>query len=114
MPVAWPGGGIIRRRSRERILMHTPVRPAVFRSQVKTLAEYTAPVNVMLALDGRRSLRIMDLKERVARYQFAMAMARNMLSRGMITEDNYHDIDTIMTRKYGLSSSTIYRYNPQI
>lgn len=57
---------------------------------------------------------MMNLKERVARYQFAMAMARNMLSKGMITEDNYHDIDTIMTKKYGLSSSTIYRYNPQI
>ena len=46
---------------------------------------------------------MMNLKERVARYQFAMAMARNMLSKGMITEDNYHDIDTIMTKKYGLS-----------
>ena len=53
----------------------------------------------------------MDLKERVARYQFAMAMARNMLSKGMITKGNYHDIDTIMTKKYGLSSSTIYRQN---
>ena len=94
--------------------MPISVQSAAFPLSVKTLAEYTAPVNVMLALDGRRSLRIMDLKERVARYQFAMAMARNMLSRGMITEDNYHDIDTIMTRKYGLSSSTIYRYNPQI
>ncbi len=56
----------------------------------------------------------MDLKERVARYQFAMAMARNMLSKGMITEGNYHDIDTKMTEKYGLSSSTIYRRKPQI
>lgn len=55
----------------------------------------------------------MDLKERVARYQFAMAMARTMLSRGLITEGNYHDIDTIMTRKYGLSSCTIYRQNPK-
>lgn len=56
----------------------------------------------------------MSLRERVARYQFAMAMARNMLSKGMITEENYHNIDTIMTNKYGLSSSTIYRRNPKI
>ena len=51
----------------------------------------------------------MELKQRVARYQFAMAMARNMLAKGLITEENYNDIDTKIAKKYGVSSSTIYR-----
>lgn len=50
-----------------------------------------------------------DLKEQVVRYQIAMSMARAMLARGIITEEKYHDIDTIMAKKHGLSSSTIYR-----
>lgn len=50
-----------------------------------------------------------DLKERVAAYQFAMSMARTMLSRGIITEEQYRKIDTIMTKRHGISSSTIYR-----
>lgn len=94
--------------------MPISVQNVVFRLSVKTLAEYIAPANAMPRLDGRRSLKNMSLRERVARYQFAMAMARNMLSKGMITEENYHNIDTIMTNKYGLSSSTIYRRNPKI
>ena len=50
-----------------------------------------------------------DLQERVIRYQLAMSMARTMLDRGILTEEKYHDIDTIMAKKHGLSSSTIYR-----
>ena len=50
-----------------------------------------------------------DLQERLIRYQLAMSMARTMLARGILTEEKYHDIDTIMVKKYGLSSSTIYR-----
>lgn len=50
-----------------------------------------------------------DLNERVLAYQIAMSLARSMLSRGIITEEEYRKIDTIMTRKYGLSSSTIFR-----
>ena len=50
-----------------------------------------------------------DLQDRVERYQLAMSMARTMLSRGIISEEKYHEIDTIMASKHGLSSSTIYR-----
>ena len=90
--------------------MPIPARSVAYHLLVKTQEECIAPVNAMPMPVGRRR-RDMDLKERVARYQFAMAMARNMLSKGMITEENYHNIDTIMTNKYGLSSSTIYRQN---
>lgn len=55
-----------------------------------------------------------DLQDRVVRYQLAMSMARTMLSRGIITEEKYHEIDTIMANKHGLSSSTIYRVDIHI
>ena len=55
-----------------------------------------------------------DLQEKIIRYQMAMSMARTMLARGIITEEKYHEIDTIMANKHGLSSSTIYRVDIHI
>lgn len=52
---------------------------------------------------------MVELQERLIKYQLAMSMARTMLARGILTEEKYHDIDTIIAKKYGLSSSTIYR-----
>ncbi len=42
-------------------------------------------------------------------YQTAMAMARKMLSQGIITEKEYAKIDTIIAKKYGISSCSIFR-----
>ena len=50
-----------------------------------------------------------DLQEKIIRYQMAMSMARTMLARGIITEEKYHEIDTIMAKKHDVSSCTIYR-----
>ena len=50
-----------------------------------------------------------DLNERILAYQIAMSLAHSMLAKGIITEEEYRKIDTIMTQKYGLSSSTIFR-----
>jgi len=50
-----------------------------------------------------------DLNERILAYQIAMSLARSMLAKGIITEEEDRKIDTIMTKKYGLSSSTIFR-----
>ena len=50
-----------------------------------------------------------DLCQRVIAYQIAMSVARSMLSQGIITEEEYRKIDTIMAEKYGLSSGTIFR-----
>lgn len=41
-------------------------------------------------------------------YQATMAMTRSMLSRGLITEDEYRQIDTIFTEKYAPSSGTLF------
>jgi len=50
-----------------------------------------------------------DLNERILAYQITMSLARSMLAKGIITEEEYRKIDTIMIKKYGLSSSTIFR-----
>lgn len=41
-------------------------------------------------------------------YQATMAMTRSMLNRGLITEDEYRQIDTIFTEKYAPSSGTLF------
>ena len=44
-------------------------------------------------------------------YKSAMAQARLMLSKGLITKDEYAIIDTMMAEKYGLSSCSLFRDN---
>ena len=38
-----------------------------------------------------------------------MSLARDMLRQGIISEGDYAEIDTIMTKKYGLSLDSIFR-----
>ena len=47
--------------------------------------------------------------ERILRYLATMAMVKNMLKQGLITECEYAEIDRIFAEKYGLESSVIYR-----
>ncbi len=50
-----------------------------------------------------------EFRQRVIAYQIAMTLARSMLSQGIITEEEYRKIDTIMAEKYSLSSGSIFR-----
>lgn len=50
-----------------------------------------------------------DLEQRQLAYQAAMALARRMLSKGLISEEQYAEIDTIIAKKYGISSCSIFR-----
>ncbi len=49
------------------------------------------------------------MHEQVLAYCSAMAQARRMLVRRLITQDEYLKFDTLMLEKYKLSSSSIYR-----
>jgi len=42
-------------------------------------------------------------------YQVAMSTARRLVSLGIISEEEYREIDTIMAKKHGLSLDSIYR-----
>ncbi len=50
-----------------------------------------------------------EYQKRLIAYQFAMSLARSMLSQGIITEEEYHKIDAIMTKRHGISPGTIFR-----
>ncbi|MEA4964882.1 MAG: SHOCT domain-containing protein [Oscillospiraceae bacterium] len=50
-----------------------------------------------------------ELFQRVALYHATMSLMRGMLTKGIISEKEYMEIDTIFAEKYGLSLSTIYR-----
>jgi len=48
---------------------------------------------------------------RICGYKSAMAQAWLLLSKGIITEGEYTEIDTIMAEKYGLYSCSLFRDN---
>ena len=50
-----------------------------------------------------------DFEQRQMAYQAAMALARRMLSKGLISEEQYAEIDTIIAKKSGISSCSIFR-----
>jgi len=50
-----------------------------------------------------------DIKQKIIAYRQAMSLANAMLERGIITDEEYAKIDKIMTNKYGVFSSTIFR-----
>ena len=48
---------------------------------------------------------------RICGYKSAMAQAWLLLSKGIITEGEYTEIDTMMAEKYELSSCSLFRNN---
>ena len=50
-----------------------------------------------------------NLNTRLTLYRRAMSLATEMLRRNIISAEEYAKIDTIMAKKYGVSSSTIFR-----
>jgi len=50
-----------------------------------------------------------DFFHRLASYKAAMSLAKSMLHQGIISAKDYAEIDTIMTKKYGLSLDSIFR-----
>lgn len=42
-------------------------------------------------------------------YQATMSIVRQMLDRGIITEEEYHKIDTIIAKRHSISLCSIFR-----
>lgn len=53
-----------------------------------------------------------DYLQRIVRYRIAMSMAKSMLNKEIITEEEYAKIDTIMTKNAELSLDTIFSEIP--
>ena len=50
-----------------------------------------------------------NLYRAVLLYKATMSKAKLMLKQGLITADEYAEIETIIANKYGLNASVIYR-----
>ena len=50
-----------------------------------------------------------DLRSRVQDFRTAMSVVCEMLRSGIITEEDYAEIESIIAENTGLSSCTIYR-----
>lgn len=50
---------------------------------------------------------MLDLNEKKNAYFVTMSLAKSMLEKGIINEEEYDKIDTIMLKKYGLNSCTL-------
>ena len=49
--------------------------------------------------------------QNLLQYKMVMGWVRSMLKNGTISKSEYNKIDTIMTKRYGLSLSSIFRVN---
>lgn len=50
-----------------------------------------------------------EYERKIISYRTVMSLAKSMQNQGVITAEEYAEIDTIMAKKYGLSSCTIFR-----
>lgn len=48
-----------------------------------------------------------ELHERIGSYHLSMSLAKTMLQKGIITDEDYEKISTILRKKYNLSLSTL-------
>ena len=51
----------------------------------------------------------MNKYDALIRYQMVMAWVRSLLSKSIISKAEYTRIDTMMLKKYGISSCSIFR-----
>lgn len=51
----------------------------------------------------------MSDEKNILLYKATMAIVKKMLSEGLISDQEYAEIDTIIAEKYGLSLSVLYR-----
>lgn len=51
-----------------------------------------------------------DLRMKVSDYRTAILIFQKMLEEGIINEDEYSEIDTIIAENIGLNSDTIFRW----
>lgn len=53
-----------------------------------------------------------EFAKRLFTYNTTVVIMKRMLSDGVISEEEYNIIDTIIAEKYGFNSSSIYRFIP--
>ncbi len=50
-----------------------------------------------------------ELLDKVTGFRTAMMIVKAMISKGLITDDDYREVELKLAEKYGLKSTTIFR-----
>ena len=70
--------------------------------------ESIAATNVISQTDLEVALMTNEQMEKENLYQATMSIAKNLLDKGVISEEEYAQIDTNFRNKYGISLSTLF------
>ena len=69
----------------------------------------TALSHVLPQLGGRRPEMTEELRNKIIQYRTAMSIIKGMLHEGIIDDEDYRQMDSIIAEKCGLKSTTIFR-----
>ena len=108
-PAEWHGGTHTRKGFNAKRTTRSLVNVAdnsLKATVIRTANSVPAPVIYSFT---ERSLQMGEYDKRLIAYQTAMALARSMRSKGIISAKEYAKIDTIIAEKYGISSCSIFR-----
>lgn len=109
IPAEWHGGTHTRKGFSAKRITRSLVNVAdnsLKATVIRTANSAPAPVIYSFT---ERSLQMGEYDKRLIAYQTAMALARSMRSKGIISAKEYAKIDTIIAEKYGISSCSIFR-----
>lgn len=70
--------------------------------------ENTAPMSVTLPTDSEVASMTKQQMDNENTYQATMMIAKNLLNKGIISEEEYAQIDTNFREKYSISLSTLF------
>ena len=70
--------------------------------------ENTAPTSVTLPTDSEVAAMTKEQMDNENMYQATMMIAKNLLNKGVISEEEYAQIDTNFREKYSISLSTLF------
>ncbi|HJI56240.1 MAG: SHOCT domain-containing protein [Pseudoruminococcus massiliensis] len=109
IPAAYPGGKNIPKPATGKRATRISVTSAAGSLTATMLIIGSVPESAMQMPAERSTEMGKSLNERIISYRRSMAMVKAMLSEGVIDPKEYAEIDTIMAKKYGLSSCSIFR-----
>lgn len=103
------GGTAIWIRLSERQITILSVRTAKSHSLLTVIkTESIAAMSVISQTDLEVAVMTKEQMERETMYQATMSIAKNLLSKGVISDEEYAQIDTNFRSKHGISLSTLF------
>lgn len=103
------GGTVTWIRWSERQIMNLSVLTVKSRSQLMaTRIESIAPTSAISLTGLEVAAMTNEQMEKENLYQATMSVAKNLLSKGVISEEEYAQIDTNFRTKYSISLSTLF------